>query len=59
MEVIQVLLPIALLLGLAFIGFFVWATKSGQYDDLDTPSIRVLFDDENTNFKQNNKEEKL
>lgn len=56
MEVIIVLVPIALLLGLGFLVIFIWATKSGQYDDLDTPSVRVLFEDSVNN---NKKEEKL
>lgn len=46
MEVIFVLLPIAIMLGVAFLVFFIWAAKSGQYDDLDSPSVRMLFDDE-------------
>ncbi len=47
MEIIIILLPIALLLALAFLIFFIWATKSGQYDDMDTPSLRILFEDNN------------
>ncbi|AYF44820.1 MULTISPECIES: cbb3-type cytochrome oxidase assembly protein CcoS [unclassified Halobacteriovorax] len=46
MEVIFVLLPLAIMLGVAFLVFFIWAAKSGQYDDLDTPSVRMLFDDD-------------
>lgn len=30
----------------AFLLAFVWASKSGQYDDDYTPSIRILFEDE-------------
>lgn len=45
MEIIYFLLPIALLLAACFIAFFIWATKSGQYDDLETPAKRMLFDD--------------
>ena len=25
---------------------FIWAVKSGQYEDKYTPSVRMLFDDE-------------
>lgn len=46
MEIIFLLLPLSLLLALAAIVGFVWATRSGQFDDLDTPASRVLFDDE-------------
>jgi len=29
----------------SFLGLFIWANKSGQFDDTVTPSMRVLFDD--------------
>jgi cbb3-type cytochrome oxidase maturation protein len=45
-EVIFVLLPLALLIAAIAVGFFIWAARSGQFDDLDTPAMRVLFDDE-------------
>lgn len=40
------LIPIALLLGLLGLGAFLWALKSGQFDDLDGAANRILFDDE-------------
>lgn len=46
METIFVLLPLALLIASVAVGFFIWAALSGQFDDLDTPAIRILFDDE-------------
>lgn len=46
METIFVLLPLALLIALIAVGFFIWAAKSGQFDDLETPAVRMLFDDE-------------
>ena len=46
MEPIFVLLPLALLIAAVAAGFFVWAARSGQFDDLDTPPVRILFDDE-------------
>jgi cbb3-type cytochrome oxidase maturation protein len=45
-EAIFVLLPLALLIAAVAVGFFVWAARTGQFDDLDTPAIRILFDDE-------------
>ncbi len=45
METIFVLLPLALLIAAIAVGFFVWAAKTGQFDDLDTPAVRILFDD--------------
>lgn len=46
METIFVLLPLALLIAAVAVALFVWAASTGQFDDLDTPAIRVLFDDE-------------
>jgi cbb3-type cytochrome oxidase maturation protein len=45
MEVIFIVLPLALALAGAFLAAFLWAVNRGQYDDLDTPPVRVLFDD--------------
>lgn len=45
MEVISLLIPIALILAAAFIYGFIWMTKNGQYDDLETPKYRILLDD--------------
>jgi cbb3-type cytochrome oxidase maturation protein len=41
-----VLLPVALLFAAAAVGVFVWAARTGQFDDLETPSIRILHDDD-------------
>ena len=46
METIFVLLPLALLIAAIAVGLFIWAAKTGQFDDLETPAIRILFDDE-------------
>jgi cbb3-type cytochrome oxidase maturation protein len=46
MELIFVLLPFALLFAGIALALFVWAARSGQFDDLDTPAVRILFDDE-------------
>jgi len=45
MELILVLLPFALLFAGAALAMFVWAARSGQFDDLETPAVRILFDD--------------
>lgn len=39
------LIPIALAMGLVGLLAFLWALRSGQYDDLDGAAGRVLFDD--------------
>ena len=40
------LIPIALLLGGLGLAGFLWALRSGQFDDLDGASYRILFDDD-------------
>lgn len=46
MEVLVYLIPIAIFLGLIGLGAFIWALKSGQFDDLDGAASRILFDDD-------------
>jgi cbb3-type cytochrome oxidase maturation protein len=46
MEVIFLLIGFSLLLAIGFLSAFVWAVKSGQYEDKYTPSVRMLFDEE-------------
>jgi len=45
MIIIVMLISISLTIALAFLGIFLWALKSGQYDDTYTPSVRMLFED--------------
>lgn len=47
MNVLILMIPMALLLGLGFVGAFLWATSKGQFDDLETPAHRILLDEEN------------
>jgi cbb3-type cytochrome oxidase maturation protein len=44
--VLYIVLPLALLIVGAAVVAFVWAADRGQMDDLSTPAIRVLHDDE-------------
>jgi len=46
MEIIFMLIGISLAVALVFLGSFIWAVRSGQYEDSYTPSVRMLFDDE-------------
>ncbi len=46
MSVIYVLLPVATLLAAAAVAGFIWAVRGGQLDDLDTPPIRVVYDED-------------
>ena len=40
------LIPIALFLGLLGLGGFMWAMRSGQFDDLDGAAERILYEDD-------------
>jgi cbb3-type cytochrome oxidase maturation protein len=45
MSIIFLILPVTLLLSAGAVGAFAWATRSGQFDDLETPAIRLLHDE--------------
>lgn len=46
MDVLVYLIPIALLLGALGLAAFLWALRSGQFDDLDGAAWRILNDDD-------------
>ena len=48
MEVIFIMLPLAILMGGGFLAAFLWSVHCGQYDDMDTPRYRAVFDDTTT-----------
>jgi len=52
LTIIWWLVPAALLLGLGFLFGFIWAAKAGQYDDLETPAVRILFDESRIETKE-------
>ena len=57
MNIFYLLIGVSLLAALIFLGAFIWAVRSGQFDDNETPAIRMLFDDEvNEEVKNNTKE---
>jgi cbb3-type cytochrome oxidase maturation protein len=45
LDVLYLLIPASLVLAVAALLLFVWAIQSGQFDDLETPALRILFDD--------------
>ena len=45
MSALFLLILASLLVAIGFLGAFLWATASGQYDDDYSPSVRILFDD--------------
>jgi len=52
MSILYFLIGCSILIALVFLGAFFWASKTGQHDDTYTPSIRILFDDEDTGSRQ-------
>lgn len=55
MNIVSALLPIAILLAFGFLGAFVWASRGGQYDDLETPAHKMLLDDVNDHERNSRK----
>lgn len=54
MAILLLLVPLSLMLLVAAIWAFAWAVKRGQFDDLDTPAIDILRDDDDiANTKPN------
>jgi cbb3-type cytochrome oxidase maturation protein len=46
MDILLLLIPVTLLLLVVSGLLFWWTVRNGQYDDLDSPAQRILFDDD-------------
>ena len=46
MKILFVTMGASLLVALGFLAAFLWASRSGQFDDQETPAMRILFDDD-------------
>jgi cbb3-type cytochrome oxidase maturation protein len=46
MSALYIVFPLALLIAAGAVALFVWAVRSGQFDDTETPGMRILHDDE-------------
>jgi cbb3-type cytochrome oxidase maturation protein len=46
MTILIYLIPVALLLGGLGLAAFMWALRTGQYEDLDGAASRILFDED-------------
>jgi cbb3-type cytochrome oxidase maturation protein len=53
MSVMLLLIGASILVAVGFLMAFLWSVKNGQYDDDYTPSIRMLFDNENSTNNHN------
>ncbi|MFZ0491521.1 MAG: cbb3-type cytochrome oxidase assembly protein CcoS [Salegentibacter sp.] len=56
MSIIYMLLAISVFVAVIFFLAFIFSVKKGQYDDVYTPSVRMLFDDELVKPESNKKE---
>lgn len=45
MSIIVLLISISLTIAILFLGSFLWSMRSGQFDDMYGPSVRMLFED--------------
>ena len=46
MSVTYILMPVVLLLLALSVGAYVWSARKGQFDDLETPAMRILHEDD-------------
>ncbi len=56
MNIVFVLIPLAILLLGAAVWAFIWAVNHGQFDDLEGPAHRILFDDDEKEGEQDGSE---
>lgn len=52
MGIIYLMLIVSLVIALFFLGSYLWAIRSGQYDDDYSPSIRILYEEEKVETKE-------
>ena len=45
MIVIFLLIPLSIVIALGFLAAFIWAVRTGQYEDTCTPAMRLLLDE--------------
>ena len=46
MDIIFLMISVSIIIAIVFFILFIKSVRSGQYDDLHTPAVRMLFDDE-------------
>lgn len=46
MEILYVIIPISILLGSFFLAAFILASKQDQFEDMETPAMRMLLEDD-------------
>ena len=46
MSIVYMLIPLSISVAALFLAAFIWAVRSGQYEDTTTPSMRLLMEDD-------------
>ena len=52
MSAIYIMLPVSLLLAGIFLAAYIWSVRSGQFEDTETPAMRILPDDQSISPKR-------
>jgi cbb3-type cytochrome oxidase maturation protein len=58
MDILYLLIPLALILMVVAIAAFLWAIRSGQFEDLEGPAHRILMDDDDPKIPKYKDQEK-
>lgn len=45
MEMLFIMIPAAILLGIVALACLVWSIRTGQFEDMEGPKYRIFFDD--------------
>ncbi len=56
MSILYLLIPLGLLLLLVAVAAFFWAVGSGQFDDLDSPAMSIVMDDDSKPAPENRRD---
>jgi len=59
MNILYLLIPIGLIVLGAAVWLFIWAVRSGQYEDMEGPAYRILMDDDDPMIPGNVAKKKL
>lgn len=52
MTMMFLMIPLALLMSAGAVAAFIWAVRGGQFDDVETPALRMLHDDRGVQAQQ-------
>lgn len=58
MSILYLIIPLSVLLVIGIAWVFLWAVRSGQFDDLEGPAHQILMDDDITQPKASQKKDK-